>query len=307
MIAVHCRPWGRSLGAALAIVGLVGAWGSGTSGSTSPPIYPAPGDPAPSDPAGTAPLSTPRASMEGWELTWHDEFDGDSIDPTNWTLDIGGGGWGNGEAQYYTSRPENARVEDGLLVIEGRQEQYEDSYYTSARLKTQGLREFQYGRFEARLKVPRGAGLWPAFWMLGATFEVDGAEENSWPFVGEIDIMEHLGREPDLILGTIHGPGYSGALGLTRWNRQEYDIADDFHTYAVEWDEDGIRWYYDDELYSTVGPDDVGNREWVFDHEFFLIVNLALGGQFPGPIGLDTEFPTYLYVEYVRVYQQVPE
>lgn len=296
---------GTRLFVPLAIVGLIGAWGSVPSPAADAATAAA--STTPTTPAVTAPPSVPIASIDGWELSWHDEFDGDSIDPTNWTFDLGGGGWGNGEAQYYTSRPENARVHGGLLVIEGRQEPYEGSSYTSARLKTQGLQEFQYGRFEARLQVPRGDGLWPAFWMLGANFEADGSAENSWPFVGEIDIMEHLGREPDLILGTIHGPGYSGALGRTRWNRQDYDIADDFHTYAVEWDHEGVRWYYDDELYFTVGRDDVGDREWVFDHEFFLIVNLALGGQFPGPIGLDTEFPAQLYVDYVRVYQQVPK
>ena len=117
--------------------------------------------------AARSPTATPIPAPPGWRLVWHDEFDGTAIDSANWTYDIGAGGWGNGEAQYYTSRPENARVEDGMLVIEARQEKYEDSYYTSARLKTQGLQSFQYGRIEARLKVPSGAGLWPAFWMLG--------------------------------------------------------------------------------------------------------------------------------------------
>ncbi len=251
------------------------------------------------------PEPVPVEPGEGWELVWQDEFDGDEIDPANWTYGIGGWGWGNGEAQYYTDRPENSRVENGLLVIEARQEQYEGSYYTSARLRTQGLQEFQYGRFEARLKVPEGAGLWPAFWMLGANFSEDDADEaNRWPNVGEIDVMEYLGREPDLILGTAHGPGYSGGGGLTKWNRQDYPIADDFHTYAVEWEPDEIRWYYDGEHYHTVDRELVGNRDWVFDHEFFMIVNLAVGGQFPGPIDFDLEFPVYLYVDHVRVYQQ---
>lgn len=251
------------------------------------------------------PEPVPVEEGDGWTLVWQDEFDGDTIDTSNWTYDIGGWGWGNGEGQYYTDRPENARVENGLLVIEARQERFEDSYYTSARLKTQGLQEFRYGRIEARLKVPEGAGLWPAFWMLGADFEEGSEEERrNWPFVGEIDVMEYLGREPDLIMGTVHGPGYSGALGLTTWNRQDYDIADDFHTYAVEWDADGIRWFYDGEQYAEVTPADVGTREWVFDHEFFLIVNLAVGGNFPGPVALDLEFPVYLYVDHVRVYQR---
>lgn len=245
------------------------------------------------------PEATPIVVPEGWTLVWHDEFDGDTIDENNWTYDIGGHGWGNGEAQFYTNRPENARLEDGMLVIEAHQERYMGSYYTSARLKTQGLQEFQYGRIEARLRVPEGRGLWPAFWMLGSNFETVG-----WPDSGEIDIMEYIGREPDLIMGTIHGPGYSGALGPSNWNRQDYNIADDFHTYAIEWDENQITWFYDDEAYATITPDDIGDREWVFDQPFFMILNLALGGQLPGPIGLDVEFPRRLLVDYVRVFQQ---
>ncbi|MGC9468293.1 MAG: glycoside hydrolase family 16 protein [Anaerolineae bacterium] len=248
--------------------------------------------------AGWPSAATPIPDLPGWDLVWHDEFDDTEINDANWTYDIGAGGWGNGEAQYYTSRPENAHVEDGMLVIEARQEKYEDSYYTSARLKTQGLQSFQYGRIEARLKVPSGAGTWPAFWMLGDNFE-----EIGWPDCGEIDIMEYIGREPDLVMGTMHGPGYSGALGLSQWNRQDYNIADDFHTYAIEWKPGQIDWFYDGDHYFTVTSADVGDREWVFEHPFFIILNLALGGQLPGPIGLDTVFPTQFLVDYVRVYQ----
>ena len=237
------------------------------------------------------------------ELVWADEFDGDTIDPSNWTFDIGGGGWGNGEAQYYTDRSENARVEDGRLVIELRQERFEDSYYTSARLTTLGLREFQYGRIEARVRVPSGAGTWPAFWALGADFDPGSSDPSrQWPNVGEIDIMEYVGREPDLTFGTIHGPGYSGAGGLSKWNRQDHDIADEFHTFAVDWDADGITWLYDGEPFHEIGPDDLNGREWVFDHPFFLIVNLALGGTFGGNIALDLEFPIRYEIDYVRVY-----
>lgn len=283
---------------------------------TSPPtITPLPAETATATAtviATTTPIATPEPvpvqSEEGWELVWSDEFEGDAIDASNWTYDIGGWGWGNGEAQYYTDRPENARVENGLLVIEARQEKFEDSYYTSARLITQGLQAFRYGRIEARMKVPEGAGLWPAFWMLGSDFErnPEAPLESNWPHVGEVDIMEYVGREPDLIMGTVHGPGYSGAGGLGRWNRQEYDIADEFHTYAIEWDEEGIRWFYDGDSYYDLGPEDLGGREWVFDKEFFLLLNLAVGGQFAGTIGLDTKFPANLYVDYVRVYQRVP-
>jgi len=264
----------------------------------------------PTSTAIAAPEEIPVAKYDGYDLVWSDEFNGDTIDTSNWTYDIGGWGWGNGEAEYYTDRPENARVENGLLVIEARFERFENSYYTSARLKSEGLREFQYGRFEARTKVPKGVGLWPAFWMLGSNFEpsfdANGAFKSNWPFVGEIDIMEYIGREPNLVFGTAHGPGYSGALGLGRWNRQDYPIADEFHTYAVEWDYEGITWFYDDEPYFTLNREDVGNREWVFDHEFFIILNLAVGGVFPGPIALDTKFPANYYVDYVRVYQKTP-
>jgi beta-glucanase (GH16 family) len=256
----------------------------------------------------TTPIPVPVDSREGWELVWSDEFDGDTINPSNWTYDIGGWGWGNGEAQYYTDRPENARVENGLLVIEARQEKFEEKYYTSARLITQGLQAFQYGRIEARIKVPPGAGLWPAFWLLGNDFDrhPDDPFDSNWPHVGEVDIMEYVGREPELVMGTAHGPGYSGAGGLGRWNRQEYDIADEFHTFAVEWDENGISWFYDGEHYYTLTPEIVGDREWVFDNEFFLLLNLAVGGQLGGTIGLDTKFPANLYVDYVRVYQRAP-
>ncbi|MBG0771731.1 MAG: family 16 glycosylhydrolase, partial [Anaerolineaceae bacterium] len=211
--------------------------------------------PAPTSIPTSTPIVPPEEiaiiEYEGYELVWHDEFDGTEINRSNWTFDQGGYGFGNGEAQYYTDRPENARLENGLLVIEARFEKYETSYYTSAKLWSKGLQEFQYGRIEARTKVPSGAGLWPAFWMLGADFDPHVDENyvytNNWPFCGEIDIMEYIGREPKLILGTAHGPGYSGALGLGRWNPQDFYIADEFHTYAIEWNYDGITWFFDDE------------------------------------------------------------
>jgi beta-glucanase (GH16 family) len=244
---------------------------------------------------------TPIAPLDGWKLTWHDEFDGTEIDRANWTYDLGGGGWGNGEMQYYTDRTQNARLENGYLVIEAHQEKYGGSYYTSARLKSQGLQEFQYGRLEARLKVPAGKGLWPAFWMLGSNFAQIG-----WPDCGEIDIMEYIGREPDLIMGTLHGPGYSGALGISKWNRQTYPIADDFHTFAIEWDEQQISWFYDGVKYHTVKREDVGNRTWAFDQPFFFIINLAVGGTLGGMVSPQTTFPVQYLVDYVRVYERQP-
>jgi beta-glucanase (GH16 family) len=253
-----------------------------------------------------APTPTAIAPPAGWQLLWHDEFDGAQIDATNWTYDLGtgDGGWGNGEAQTYTDRPENVRLENGVLIIEARKDEDASGKvtFTSTRLKTQGLQTFQYGRIEARLKVPAGAGMWPAFWMLGANIT-----EVGWPDCGEIDIMEYVGREPDLIMGTLHGPGYSGAAGLSRWNRQTYNIADDFHIYAIEWETDEIRWYYDGVQYHTVTRADVGERKWAFDQPFFIILNLALGGHLGGLIHPNTVFPAQLNVDYVRVYQKPQE
>lgn len=244
--------------------------------------------------------ATPIPTLPGWELTWHDEFDGKQIDASNWAFDLGAGGWGNGEMQTYTDAAENARLDNGLLVIQAQKKSNQSGgfEFTSARLKTQGLQAFQYGRVEARIKVPAGAGLWPAFWMLGSNFSTIG-----WPDCGEIDIMEHVGKDPTLILGTMHGPGYSGALGLTKWNRQTYNIADDFHTYAIEWDKDQISWFYDDVKYSTYTRSDVEPKTWVFDQPFFIIINLAVGGTLGGLVNPDTVFPAQYLVDYVRVYE----
>lgn len=237
---------------------------------------------------------------EGYELIWQDEFDGVAIDPANWTFDLGAGGWGNGESQYYTDRSENAAVLGGMLVISALQEKYDGSYFTSARLKTEGLRAFRYGWIEARVKVPEGKGMWPAVWLLGTDFNRIG-----WPECGEIDIMEYIGKEPDLIMGTAHGPGYSGPLGFSRWNRREFNIADEFHTYAIDWTADRIDWYFDGEHYYTFQKEDIGEREWVFNRPFFILLNLAIGGQLPGPVGLDVTFPKQYFIDYVRVYRKV--
>lgn len=156
------------------------------------------------------PSPTPIAPPAGWKLVWHDEFEGSQIDPKNWTYDLGGGGWGNGEMEIYTDRPENARLENGMLVISSLAEVNSKGgiSFTSARLKSQGLQAFQYGRIEARTKVPSGSGFWPAFWMLGENFPTAG-----WPNCGEIDIMEYMGKEPNLIFGTMHGPDTPAGAG----------------------------------------------------------------------------------------------
>lgn len=270
---------------------------------TAPPCDTAQGQPCPSpthddDATAAAPTATPVG--DGWLLVWSDEFDGPSIDRNNWTFDIGGGGWGNNELQYYTDRPENARLENGMLVIEAREERFRHRNYSSARLKTQGLQEWTYGRIEARIKVPHGPGLWPAFWSLGDNFAMVG-----WPRSGEIDIMEHIGREPATVYGTVHGPDYSGAKGVGGHHTLPDGqlLSDDFHLFAIEWEPDEIRWYMDNIRYFTLTSSELPGR-WVFDHPFFLILNVAVGGQWPGSPDETTTFPQFMVVDYVRVYQR---
>lgn len=244
-------------------------------------------------------------SLPGWRLIWSDEFslsNGSLPDSAKWSYDLGGGGWGNNELQYYTNRSENARIEDGSLVIEARAESFGGRSYTSARLLTKGKWDWTYGRFEARAKVPQGQGLWPAFWMLGADIDTVG-----WPNCGEIDVMEHVGRLPKTVFGTIHGPGYSGGDSIGGSLPFFDDVADDYHLFAVEWDVNVIRWYVDDILYFTATPASLGTRDWVFDHDHFLILNVAVGGNFGGPLGSATTFPQELLIDYVRVYEREQE
>jgi beta-glucanase (GH16 family) len=239
--------------------------------------------------------------QDGWKILWQDEFDGTQLNSQNWTYDIGSHGWGNQEWQTYTDRPENIRVEGGMLVIEARleDESFGKHPYSSARIKTEGLHAWQYARIEARMRLPYGQGIWPAFWMMGDDFE-----QVRWPQSGEIDIMEQIGREPNHIHGTMHGPGYSGSNSLgTTFLVSADSLRNDFHVYAVEWQENEIRWLFDEQEYFRVTAGDVPG-EWVFDHPFFLILNLSVGGEWAGYPDYTTTFPQYLYVDYVRVYQR---
>ena len=238
---------------------------------------------------------------------WHDEFDGaigSTPDRTRWTYDLGASGWGNRELEEYTDSPDNAAIvaDDGAtdgkaLAITARRD--DDGHITSARLKTQYLFAQRYGRFEARLKLPVGQGIWPAFWLLG-----DDIGGKGWPTSGEIDIMENLGHEPDVVHGTIHGPGYSGAKGPTAtYMLPKGRFADGYHVFAVEWSPDAVSWFVDGTRYSTKTPADIGkNNRWAFDHPFFLLLNLAVGGGWPGYPDTTTRFPQTLLVDYVRVY-----
>src|SRR5229473_7962766 len=247
---------------------------------------------------------------EGYTLVWSDEFngkDGSLPDPAKWAYDIGGSGWGNHELEYYTNRSENARIEDGKLVITARQEAYSGPdgkkfNYTSARLKTQGLFSQAYGRFEARIKLPAGQGMWPAFWMLGDNFGSVG-----WPKCGEIDIMENVGKEPGINHGSLHGPNSTKAtsdLTATLALPAGQTLSNDFHVYAIEWEPEAIRFYIDANLYATFSPAQwPPGGTWVFDHRFFLILNVAVGGDWPGSPDDTTEFPQTMLVDYVRVYK----
>jgi beta-glucanase (GH16 family) len=245
----------------------------------------------------------------GWALGWRDEFsdrDGSLPDPAKWTYDVGGNGWGNQELEYYTKRPENARIEKGNLVITAQKESYTGTDgvtrdYTSARLKTHGLLAQAYGRFEARIKIPAGQGMWPAFWMLGEDIPAVG-----WPKCGEIDIMENIGKEPSTIHGSLHGP--SAATPTSDRTAvfslpQGQNFADDFHIYAVEWEPDTVRFYIDSNLYATFHSSDwPAGGKWVFDHPFFIILNVAVGGDWPGAPDVSTKFPQRMLVDYVRAY-----
>ena len=246
------------------------------------------------------PMASPTYGWDssGWKLAWSDEFNGTTIDPANWKFDKGGNGWGNAELEYYTDRPENARVENGNLVIEARRETYEGLMYTSARLNSRALQEFQYGRIEARLKLPSAQGIWPAFWTLGSN--------SSWPLGGEMDIMEYIGKVPDTIYQTVHGPGYSGTHGIGSHIVLNADsLKNDFHVYAIEWQENEIRWFIDAQEVFKVTPAQIPEgAQWVFDHPFFIILNLAVGGGWPGYPTSDTVFPQQYLIDYVRVYQK---
>ncbi|MEZ4883539.1 MAG: glycoside hydrolase family 16 protein [Chitinophagales bacterium] len=241
-----------------------------------------------------------------YELVWEDNFQGSSgelPDATKWTFDIGTGqnGWGNRELQYYTNAPTNVSLDgEGMLAIVARSESFGGKNYTSARIKTQEIFDQAYGRFEARAKLPRGFGLWPAFWLLGSDIETVG-----WPQCGEIDIMENRGQEPTLVQGTVHGPGYSGGGSITSsfvLENSRFDV--DFHVFAIEWGLDFIDFYVDDNLYQRIAPEDVPG-EWVYDHPFFMILNVAVGGDYVGSPNSDTKFPQTLLVDYVRVYKEV--
>ncbi|MEO8619928.1 MAG: glycoside hydrolase family 16 protein [bacterium] len=263
-------------------------------------------------PTSSAKVVDTSAPPGEWKLAWSDEFDGPAgapPDASKWVAETGGSGWGNQEREYYTTLASNVSLDGGgRLVITARAEPanstltcwYGTCRYTSARLKTKGLFEQTLGKFEARIRIPRGQGLWPAFWMLGNN--IDGV---GWPKSGEIDVMENIGKEPFAVHGTLHGPGYSGGSAIGSSITLPQPVADDFHVFSVEWSPGEVRWLLDDKEYRrTTTPDLPTGTTWVFDHPFFMLLNVAVGGGWPGDPDATTTLPQQMQVDYVRVYQR---
>ena len=245
---------------------------------------------------------TKKTTASALVLAWQDEFDGPAgqlPDPSRWTFDVGTG-WGNSQLEYDTARPENVSLDGaGHLLITARKEDWLGQSYTSGRITTRGKFEQSGGRFEARMRMPSGQGMWPAFWLLGNDVATAG-----WPACGEVDIMEYRGQEPLIVHGSLHGPGYSGGSALTRAYSAPAPLDSAFHVYALEWSASKITWELDGVVYSTVTPASVpGGSAWVFNHPFFILLNLAVGGNYVGSPNSSTPFPQALQVDYVRVYR----
>ena len=246
--------------------------------------------------------ATPSAD---WKLVWAEEFegpDGSPVNPETWSFEVGGHGWGNNELEYYTDRLENAHLQNGNLVIEARKEDYQGRAYTSARLVTQGKAAWQYGRYEIRARLPAGQGIWPAIWMLP-----DSQTYGGWPTGGEIDIMEFLGHDRQTVYGTLHWGEPHDSNGKSFVLTGGPDFSADYHVFALEWAPEEFRWYVDGVHYHTV-------KEWKtsaknasfpapFDQPFYILLNVAVGGRWPGSPDAATVFPARMYVDYVRVYQ----
>lgn len=248
-------------------------------------------------------------STGGPSLVWSDEFN--SINTGTWSHEVGGHGWGNNEREYYTNGNNafiqfDAQANSNVLVLEARRDNpanyncwYGRCEYTSSRMVTAGKRTFQYGRIEARLKLPQTQGIWPAFWMLGNDIGTVG-----WPACGELDIMEHVGFEPMITHGAMHGPNYSGNTPFAGTYYLSEQVNANYHVYAIEWNSTSVRWFVDGNLFYTVTRSQVQSLgNWVFDHPMFLILNVAVGGNWPGSPNASSVFPQRMYVDYIRVYQ----
>lgn len=253
---------------------------------------------------GPGPLVATAPVVNGGRLVWSEEFTGPAgslPQASHWNLEVGTD-WGNAQLEYDTNRASNVSLDgQGHLAITARREAFQGSAYTSGRISTRGWFAQRYGRFEARMKLPSGRGMWPAFWMLG-----DDIGTVPWPGCGEIDVMEYRGQEPTVIHGSLHGPGYSGGNARTRSfvlpGGARFD--DGFHVFAIEWTANQVRYLVDGVAYQVLTPASLpSGTRWVFDHPFFILLNLAVGGNYVGPPDATTVFPQTLLVDYVRVYQ----
>ncbi|MEO8711424.1 MAG: glycoside hydrolase family 16 protein [Parafilimonas sp.] len=233
-----------------------------------------------------------NSNINGYKLVWSDEFNGNTVNTANWNFEKGASGWGNHEQEYYQAA--NATVVNGNLIITGKKEDVQQSHYTSSRMTTKGKHEFLYGKIEARIKIPVGQGFWPAFWMLGADID-----ETPWPASGETDIMEHINTD-SLLYGTLHwdNNGHVQSGDTLTYNPSAY------HVYAVEWDSASLRWYVDGKKFHEVNILNSINSTEEFHKPSFILLNLALGGDWPGQVIDDSKLPAKMYVDYVRVYQK---
>jgi len=243
------------------------------------------------------------------KLVWSDEFDTSGLpDSTKWQYDLGNGcpnvcGWGNNELQYYNANKlKNARVENGLLVIEAHKKDTAGMKYTSARLVSKGKASWKYGYIEIKAKLPKGRGTWPAIWMLPDEFSYGG-----WPRSGEIDIMEHVGFDPGVVHGTVHTQAFNHSIGTQKGKQfQVPDFSEAFHIYAINWTPEKIEFYIDDQLYNTFENTGDGIDAWPFDQSFHLLLNIAVGGNWGGKEGVDENiWPQKMEIDYVRVYQNI--
>ena len=245
---------------------------------------------------------------EGWALVWNDEFDGPALNLEKWSYEIGGHGWGNNELQYYSDDDSTAFIQDGKLVIradlvpQGTGSADNLRYFSSARLRTSGKGDWRYGRIEVKAKLALGQGIWPAIWMLPTDWMYGG-----WPESGEIDIMEHVGYDPGRVHGSIHTGSYNHKINTQRGGSKSLDkISSKFYVYAIEWYEDRIDFLIDDAKYFSFQNDGKNDfNTWPFNQRFHLLINIAVGGDWPGSPDETTQFPTEMEVEYVRVYEKI--
>lgn len=251
--------------------------------------------------------STMQPDRAGYSLVWDENFDGNTLDTTSWEYQLGDGcpllcGWGNEEGQWYTNDPKNVNVKDGFLHIIGLKDSLNGKAYTAARIRTKGKRDFKYGRVDVRAKLPKGQGIWPAIWLL-PTDDVFGG----WPKSGEIDLVEVVGHEPNVLWGTVHfGPDWpKNKFDNNRYYLQEGDFSEDFHLFSLIWKENEIVWLLDEQqMYQRIIPELLKPENYPFNERFHLILNLAVGGKWPGYPDATTVFPQEMTVDYIKVYQK---